>query len=107
MSALTYTRNGGFAGYMDRLEIGKDGAVVQTRRVGKPIEWTLSNDEIAVLSGLLNRPGLFDKVRKQILEGADRIACSIEYRGVTIDGCGDAASKDAVALAGWCARQLR
>jgi hypothetical protein len=108
MSDLTFTRVGGFIGYMDRLEISKDGIVVQKKRVGEPTTWTLSKEEIATLAGMLRRPGLFAKDRTLRSEGgADRIYYTVQYRGVTISTGGGQVPADLGPVIEWCLKQLR
>ena len=81
MSDLTFTRSGGFIGYTDRLEISRDGSVRRLRRIGEPLQWKLSKDEMTTLTSLVSRAGLFDKDRTLTAEGADRIAYTVQYPG--------------------------
>jgi hypothetical protein len=108
VSDLTFTRVGGFVGYMDRLEISKDGVVLQKKRVGEPTKRTLSKEEIAALAGMLRRPGLFAKDRKlKLEEGADRIYYTVRYRGVTISTGGGEVPADLGPVVAWCLKQLQ
>jgi hypothetical protein len=107
MSDLTFTRVGGVAGYMDRLEISKDGIVQQKKSVGETIKWTLSKEEFAALAGMLRRPGLFAKDRMLTSKGADRIAYTVRYRGVTISTGGGQVLADLGPIVDWCLKQLR
>jgi hypothetical protein len=107
MSGLTFTRTGGFAGFMDRLEISKDGAVLYNKSVGEPSRRTLSKEEIAALAGMLRGPGLFAKNLALTSEGADRIHYTVRYRGVTISTGGGQVPADLGPVVDWCLNQLR
>jgi hypothetical protein len=95
---LTWTREGGLAGFCDRLSIDGAGAVTYGRCAETPEAGTLTDAEWATLADALARYASFDYVAEDNPGGADnlRITLRLSGRGTQVaDGAEQAR------LAGW------
>jgi hypothetical protein len=81
---VAFIREGGFAGFDDRLEIGGDG---RAALLCVPSRWeamTLSPEETSRLQRALDDSGLFAADRSLISVGADLVTYTLRYGGHTL-----------------------
>ncbi len=82
-SRVLFKRTGGLAGYNDRIEISREGAL-KGNASGASVAKALAQEQVAKLARLLDESRLFDVEQSFEAEGADLITYTVQYRHKTV-----------------------
>ena len=105
---VVFTRRGGIAGFDDRFELSRDGAVRQKKRFPSPgsLDRELGEEALGEIAERLHDCGLFDQDRRYTSRGADMMIYSIQYNGVTVTASDGELPPELIPVISWFNEEL-